>query len=220
VEAPSQDLARPERPSRALLALVALLPFHMVALLDMRPPWHRSLEAVCRFRRRPSSSALLQFDLRHGVVVMSDQRGDIFASAEIEALAASKTTSADRYADEFVRFAHLVPEMPTDRETVLSWFAAAIEAGRAAAGASPQSTGELDLVCTCGWTGASWAAAKDHILAAMKANQQADTPVTHEVTEAWPTASCCGEPRVSRDVDACYDHAKLSPSGEPEVPDA
>lgn len=28
-------------------------------------------------------------------------------------------------------------------------------------------------------------------------------------SEPWPTASCCGEPRVSREVDACYDHAKL-----------
>ncbi len=25
----------------------------------------------------------------------------------------------------------------------------------------------------------------------------------------WPTATCCGEPRVTRDVDACYDHAKV-----------
>lgn len=24
----------------------------------------------------------------------------------------------------------------------------------------------------------------------------------------WPTASCCGEPRVVPDVDRCYDHAK------------
>jgi hypothetical protein len=25
---------------------------------------------------------------------------------------------------------------------------------------------------------------------------------------SWPTASCCGEPRVTQDIDACYDHAK------------
>lgn len=28
----------------------------------------------------------------------------------------------------------------------------------------------------------------------------------------WPTASCCGEPRVTPDVDRCYDHAYC---GEP-----
>jgi hypothetical protein len=27
--------------------------------------------------------------------------------------------------------------------------------------------------------------------------------------EHWPTASCCGEPRVTRHVDRCYDHAKV-----------
>jgi hypothetical protein len=27
--------------------------------------------------------------------------------------------------------------------------------------------------------------------------------------EHWSTASCCGEPRVTRHVDRCYDHAKV-----------
>lgn len=31
--------------------------------------------------------------------------------------------------------------------------------------------------------------------------------------ENWPTASCCGEPRVTKDVDRCYDHAKVCQQG-------
>jgi hypothetical protein len=30
-----------------------------------------------------------------------------------------------------------------------------------------------------------------------------------DAVNTWPTASCCGEPRVTPLVDACYDHAKL-----------
>lgn len=25
----------------------------------------------------------------------------------------------------------------------------------------------------------------------------------------WPIASCCGEPRVTKELDVCYDHAKV-----------
>ena len=36
--------------------------------------------------------------------------------------------------------------------------------------------------------------------------------------ENWPAASCCGGPRVCRDVDACYDHAKVCAAcDEPSV---
>jgi hypothetical protein len=37
-------------------------------------------------------------------------------------------------------------------------------------------------------------------------------------SEPWPTASCCGEPRVTPEVDCCYDHARACHGcGQPAV---
>lgn len=58
---------------------------------------------------------------------MSDEM--IYCSAEIERLMAARQFDARVWADEFVRLAALVPEMPTDYETMLSWFAGAIMTG-------------------------------------------------------------------------------------------
>lgn len=56
----------------------------------------------------------------------------IYESGAIERLAVEKQTSADAYANAWLIAVSRTPEMASDRETVLSWFAVAIEAGRAA----------------------------------------------------------------------------------------
>lgn len=61
------------------------------------------------------------------------QEGWIYESDTIEAVAASKTTDARAFAATFTAAAARTPEMAADRETMLSWFAVAIEAGRSVA---------------------------------------------------------------------------------------
>lgn len=39
----------------------------------------------------------------------------------------------------------------------------------------------MGVRCSCGWIGSGWPAAKDHIVAAMQANELLDEPVPHEV---------------------------------------
>src|SRR5690348_14762158 len=40
------------------------------------------------------------------------------------------------------------------------------------------------VVCSCGWRGANWSEAKDHVVDAMRTNETLVTPVLHEVMES------------------------------------